>query len=221
MHFIKTLIHYTYRPYLIRYLKKDRWYRYDGLKVMVRQGVFHPGFFFSSKFLIETLRGEDLKGRTVLELGCGSGLISVWCTRAGAQVTASDINPKAVENAQENLELNQQTATCQVSDLFEAIPVQCFDYILVNPPYYPKRPADMRERAWFCGEGFEYFHRFFQQVGQFMDEDTKCWMTMSEDGDIAQIQTIAQQYGWQMSQRVKKRTGWEWHYLFDVKKLGD
>lgn len=213
---IKTLIHYTYRPYLIWYLKKDRWYRYDGLRIKVKEGVFHPGFFFSSKFLIDTLRSQKLKGKTVLELGCGSGLISVWCARAWAEVTASDINPKAVENTQENLALNHQSGACLVSDLFEAIPPTTFDFILVNPPYYPKRPADMRERAWFCGEEFDYFHRFFQKVGKHMHEDTHCWMTMSEDGDIAQIMAIAQQYKMRLTQRVKKRTGWEWHYLFEV-----
>lgn len=44
-----------------------------------------------------------LRGAAVLEVGTGSGLISLCCLQAGAaRVVATDLNPAAVENAREN-----------------------------------------------------------------------------------------------------------------------
>ncbi len=44
----------------------------------------------SSRALAGVLRGEHGDGRTLLELGCGVGLVSVTALRAGFAVTASD-----------------------------------------------------------------------------------------------------------------------------------
>jgi len=69
-------------------------------------GVFHPGLFFSTKLLIEYISEYDLNDKNILELGAGSGLISVYCAKLKANVTASDINPIAVENINQNAKLN-------------------------------------------------------------------------------------------------------------------
>lgn len=119
MTLIKRLIHFTYRPAIIWYLQKDRSYDFQGLNLWIKHGVFHPGFFFSTKLLIKVLENVDLKGKSLLELGCGSGLISAYSARAGADVTASDINAKAVINTIENLELNHLRALVVESDLFD------------------------------------------------------------------------------------------------------
>ena len=48
----------------------------------------------------------DKKG-SVLEIGCGSGIVSVYLAKKGNQVTSVDINPKAVEATKFNAEQNQ------------------------------------------------------------------------------------------------------------------
>lgn len=40
----------------------------------------------------------DVKGKTVLDLGCGNGLLSVWLALEGAQVTAVDISATAIDS---------------------------------------------------------------------------------------------------------------------------
>lgn len=92
-----------------------------------------------------------------MELGCGSGLISMVVAEKGATVTATDINPLALGFIKKNcLHNNLQLKTFQ-SDLFNDIPEKEYDIIAINPPYYKKNPVTLRDYAWFCGENGEYF----------------------------------------------------------------
>jgi predicted nicotinamide N-methyase len=56
----------------------------------------------SSRALAGVLRGTAGTGRSLLELGCGVGLVSVTALRAGFTVTASDYYPDALEVARLN-----------------------------------------------------------------------------------------------------------------------
>ena len=73
------------------YSAKERSYSYKGIKLKVFPGVFHPGLFFSTKILLEYLSKLDLKNKTVLELGAGSGLISVYCAKQNANCNRNEI----------------------------------------------------------------------------------------------------------------------------------
>jgi 2-polyprenyl-3-methyl-5-hydroxy-6-metoxy-1,4-benzoquinol methylase len=58
----------------------------------------------SQEALLSALDAADLKGRTFLDVGCGSGLSSLAALRCGARVTAFDYDPEAVRAARELLE---------------------------------------------------------------------------------------------------------------------
>ncbi|MCY7410704.1 MAG: 50S ribosomal protein L11 methyltransferase, partial [Chitinophagales bacterium] len=85
---LKTITNTFYRPLLQRYLKKQRSYTFGEIKIQILPGVFHPGFFFSTKFLISVIEKKNLYKKTFLELGAGSGLISFVAEKLGAVVTA-------------------------------------------------------------------------------------------------------------------------------------
>jgi SAM-dependent methyltransferase len=48
----------------------------------------------------------DLRGRTVLDVGCGDGLNSVMLARLGARVTGVDVSPGAIATARRRAEVN-------------------------------------------------------------------------------------------------------------------
>jgi SAM-dependent methyltransferase len=56
--------------------------------------------------LARELDREALRGRRVVELGCGLGIPSLAAARAGAHVLATDVDPEAVELVARNAELN-------------------------------------------------------------------------------------------------------------------
>jgi ubiquinone/menaquinone biosynthesis C-methylase UbiE len=55
----------------------------------------------------------DLRGRRVLELGCGSGDHTVMLARRGARVTALDIAPASLEITRQRAQVNGMTASVQ------------------------------------------------------------------------------------------------------------
>lgn len=58
-----------------------------------------------------------VRGRTVLDLASGSGLVAIAAALAGGTVTASDIDPMAVEVIGLNAAANQVTITVAAGDL--------------------------------------------------------------------------------------------------------
>src|SRR6185437_14964132 len=117
----KRILEKTWRPFLSWYLSKERNYKYKNLNLTISPGVFHPGLFFSTKILIEFLEKIPLNGKKVLELGAGSGLISLEITKKGADVIASDISSKAVNNIKENAFKNNIRLNVVQSDLFNSL----------------------------------------------------------------------------------------------------
>src|SRR5215470_868186 len=92
------------RPLTLRYLSKERSYFSNGITLKILPGVFHPGLFFSTKYLLSYLENFDLKNKSLLELGAGSGLISFIAEKREAIVTASDLNERALEGLRINRE---------------------------------------------------------------------------------------------------------------------
>ena len=206
------LLRFTYNFYS----SKERSYSYKGINVRVMPGVFHPGLFFSTKLLLEYISQNDLKDKTVLELGAGSGLISIYCARQNAKVTATDINPTAVKNIIKNSELNNVKLEVIESDLFDKIEMRKFDYIIINPPYFPKYPKNEEELAWFCGSDFQYFKKLFSQLKDYKTEETFVLMILSEDCDLHRINSIANKNHFSKNMVFQKKVFGEANYIFRI-----
>ncbi|MEO1517015.1 MAG: methyltransferase [Bacteroidota bacterium] len=198
------------------YLSKKRWHRHDGLDICVHPSVFHPGFLYSTKILLSFLSRQSVSGRRLLELGAGSGLIALWASRAGAQVSASDINPAALASIEESCRKNNLAIQLHLSDLFDEIPPQQFDFILINPPFYPGQPTNDREHAFFCGPEFEYFQKLFAQLPTYCQPSTKVYMILTDDCDVERILELAAQAALSVQLLQEQKQGGETHLIFGL-----
>lgn len=215
---LRWLTSHVFGPIVLWYTKQDRVYKYRGINLLIKKGVFHPQFFFSTKFLLQAVEKVEFTNKQVLELGAGSGLISFYLASKGAQVTATDISTIAIEGLQVNKNNLKSTINIIHSDLFAQIPVQPFDYIIINPPYYPKNPNNQEEMAWFCGTEYEYFHKLFAQLGTYMQSNAMVWMSLSEDCNISQITEIAKNNKFAFKLTKQKRIVGELNYIYQIIK---
>ncbi|MCK6691409.1 MAG: methyltransferase [Thermoanaerobaculia bacterium] len=181
----------VYRIWALWYIRGERVYRYEQLRLIIPRGVFHPGIFFSTPVFLQFLKNIDFQRKKVLDVGAGSGVLALFAARQGAEVTALDINPLAVETVSRNAAANGLTLQVLQSDLFGQLPVQPFDYLLINPPYYPRIPENDAERAFFAGENLEYFEKLFRQMPVYIHGQSRVWMILSEDCDLEKIQAAA------------------------------
>lgn len=193
-----------------------RVYRDGGIVVKIYPGIFHPGLFFSTKILLEYLKTQSLRGLKVLELGAGSGLISIYCAKQGAIVTASDISRNATEHLHENAAINCVQIGVVLSDLFEHLNPSDFDLIIINPPYYPNDVQSEKDFAWFCGKDFQYFKKLFSQLNNSNKTYGKTIMVLSEDCDINHIGALAKGNGLYLHLLFKKRSAGELNYIFSI-----
>ncbi len=112
-----------------------------------RDDVYPPSE--DSILLIESLDIEI--GERILEVGCGSGVVSIHCAKNGGIVTSVDINPSAVELCSFNFKQNNLIGDVRYSDLYQNVPEK-FDTIFFNLPYLPVEEEGMLEKAWSGGE---------------------------------------------------------------------
>ena len=91
----------------------------------------------------------------MLEIGTGCGIIALECSRKGANVVCTDINPYAINITKKNYKVNKMLLNdnfdVRQGDLFNVIKSnEKFDKIIFNPPYLPtKQNQKIGESGWF------------------------------------------------------------------------
>lgn len=119
-------------------------FRLDGFLLEVPDTVYRP----AEDSLLLASGARKLRGE-VLEIGCGSGIASLFCARASGSnsVLGVDINPDAVACAAANASLNKiPNASFRRSDLFSEVTGR-YDAILFNPPYLPTPESERMDGA--------------------------------------------------------------------------
>jgi len=214
--FVKRISHPFLNKWIQYYYRKPRVYRYDNIEATVHPEVFPPQLTLSTKILLNFIQPMDFQGKSFLELGCGSGIISLLASKKNAVVTASDINQIALDYLVKSSEKNKLKVRCIHSNLFESISEKHFDYIIINPPFYPNKATNIKEKAWYCGENFEYFEALFEQLRAFLSEKNTTYMILSEDCDFQKIVSIAQKNNINMTSVVETKKMGELNTIYSI-----
>lgn len=119
----------------------------------------------------------------VLEIGVGSGYISLVASQKAESVFGIDVNPHAVRLAKINAKQNNVTnVEFIVSDLFTAIK-GTFNLIIMNPPYLPQSMDDKNgpiDYAWNGGrDGRDLTERFIEEVDNYLGKNGRIQIIQS------------------------------------------
>ena len=90
----------------------------DAINLRVDPGLaFGTGTHPTTRLCLQWLSELPLSGKSVLDYGCGSGILAMAASALGAaSVLGVDIDPQAVETARRNTEANHLSATFAESD---------------------------------------------------------------------------------------------------------
>lgn len=106
----------------------------DAVKILLDPGLaFGTGNHPTTALCLEWLDGEDLHGKTVLDYGCGSGILAIAAVKLGASaVVATDIDPQALQATEENARRNGLAEGTILAVLPEDLPQDQYDVVIAN-----------------------------------------------------------------------------------------
>lgn len=153
--------------------KKSRYYvRILNRRFVVLPGVFSPKYFRDTEIFARNL--PSITGQDFLEIGCGTGVISIMAVYKGAgRVVATDINPAAVANCRANARLHHMGRKIEVrgGDLFSPIgPNERFDIIFWNTPFGYGPASSILEQAVF-DPGYRSTHRLILESREYLKKN--------------------------------------------------
>jgi len=121
-----------------------------GLRFIQPDGI--PRFGTDSVLLADFAASRLRRGMRVLDLCCGSGILSVLLAgRKHIDLTGVEIDPLASQAARDNLSLNNLHGSIITADLCTLPVEKPYDLVVANPPYFetsgPQSPDYRRNAA--------------------------------------------------------------------------
>ena len=204
------LAHYLEcQPYLVEQ---------DGIKLTIAKNVFPSDFGLTSSFFGNFML-QQKPAANALDMGCGSGYFALLLKKIGCNnVVGVDFNPDAVNCASGNCLQNPDLAAITIihSDLFAFLPANRFGLIVFNFNYYPSDGVfGLNEDG-----GREILQRFFQQVVDYIDSDTRIYIPFSEFISAEHDpKNVAPDYGFSVATVAETENETGKHFIYEVMKI--
>lgn len=101
-----------------------------GVDLMVPATVFGDGGHPTTAGCLSALAAAVSAGARVLDVGCGTGVLAIAAARAGADVTALDVDPEAVSATRHNAAVNGVDVAASTTPLADV--EGTFDVVVAN-----------------------------------------------------------------------------------------
>lgn len=118
-----------------------------GIKLLRAKDVYWPAE--DSLLMLDALRSLELRGRSCLDLGTGTGILAIEMAMKGCWTTASEISLDSCLLAKRNFLLNGVCVEVVRGSLTRHFRDLAFDLISFNPPYLPLKNES---EQWAGGE---------------------------------------------------------------------
>lgn len=104
------------------------------LKICIEPKMsFGTGHHATTRLMIKLMSNLDFFEKSVLDVGCGTGILGIYGLKRGAKLTDGiDIDDWCIENSKENAELNQVTFNKLLLGGKSVLPNKKYNFILAN-----------------------------------------------------------------------------------------
>jgi len=172
-------------------------FHYKGLHIFLHPEVYEPAE--DTFLLLDTI--DINPAESVLEIGSGTGIISLWCAQHQANVIASDINPFAIELLKKNIRKNTSDLRgilkARMGDMYDSIdPRERFDVIIFNPPYLPEGSIEESKKLGWIDtatnggrEGIQPSLRFLNKLPYHLKKRGRAYLIVSSFSTVERIQS--------------------------------
>jgi release factor glutamine methyltransferase len=199
---LRSMIHFFSYHFVLT--RRSTWYTKVGrMHLSVHPTVFHPRYFISSERFANFIAELDLRGKRVIDVGTGTGILAIAAAHAGSKsVIATDINPTAALSVRNNAMRNgagpRVTAVCM--DLLSGfVPVPTFDVIISNPPKHAKEPRDLADRGWHAGPNHRDVAALFNEAYERLRPGGRLYVMFSSDSELDLIDALIERAGFQVT----------------------
>lgn len=194
-----------------------------GIPIQVDDTVYPPETDEITLLYLEDKGANMLHpGVRILDFGAGSGILAIYAAKRGAQVTAIDINPKAVQCTQHNCNVNGVADQVQVllSDGFANISLDAkFDIILASIPWESAEANDNNMEIAFYDPQFKARINLFDIGYHHLHSDGCIFISYSRRVEkINPMKAFSDNFDFQIVHQVPATDGNEETYLIKATK---
>jgi release factor glutamine methyltransferase len=169
-----------------------------GLDLWIPPTVLPPARFRVGVLLARAVADAVVAPETrILDVGTGSGIVGLAAARAGARVTAVDINPAAVRAATVNAMLNRLTIDAREGDLFAPLRAEeRFEIIAFNPPFFENEVGGELRTALSDRPGLPTLARFLEGARAFLAPGGALLLAGSSHGALGRMRSLYAEHGY-------------------------
>lgn len=177
---------------------------------LIKKGVWNPliasGRYHARYLFYHTSLFAD---KTVIEIGCGTGLMGIVMSRYGAKkVIMSDISKIAIENASENIKKYglEKNASAIESDLFASIKEKA-DMITWMIPFFAGYPPERDTISASMIMPPQLFEKFLSEARNYLNDGGVVVLpSFSLGGDLTNPELVARKFGYTVETTWKHKS---------------
>lgn len=184
---------------------------FGSASIGVAKGVFDPSPKVTHSTQIIAKRLQNLEGKSVLDIGTGSGVLAIQAAKAGAsRVCATDISAAAIECARMNI-IDQGllgTVKIEQADIFPAGSGERFDLIIANLPFVGPEKVVRRNLRLFA-----------KKLEEKLAPGGAALIAWASFAECGLVDNVLSAHGFEFDRVTETRFGVEW-YLYSASLEG-
>ena len=183
-------------PELLGVISAYEWHQ-TGIEVAALGDRIHPayGVFAPTRdeyldLVADAAWPDGVDRPTVMDLGTGTGVLAAILARRGARrVVATDINPRAVRCARDNVDRLglADRVVVEQADLWPASD-EMADVVVCNPPWIPGRPTSALEQGIYDPKS-DVLHRYLAGLADRLTPGGEGWLILSDLAELLGLRT--------------------------------